>query len=103
MRNLRHIFWISPDLPKDCRAEFAAVGLLGYFMGRWEDRLADFHVEIRSGDIWGQFIQASIQADWGLQDACYALEMDMAENPWTANLKTDLSVLPCFIPRGSEP
>lgn len=99
----RHIFWISPGLPKDCRAEFAAAGLLGYFMGRWEARLADFHVEIRSGDIWGQFIQNQIMADWELMDACSDMELRMAHNPYTHNLQVDLSVLPCFIPRGTEP
>ncbi len=98
----RHIFWISPDLPKDCRAEFAATGILGYFLGIWEDRIVDYHVEIRSGDIWGQFIQRLPMADWELMEACSDMELRMAHNPCTHDLQVDLSVLPCFIPRGFE-
>ena len=89
MRNLRQVFWISPDLPRGCHAEFAATGILGYFMGRWEDR-------------WAQFIQSQVRADWELMEACSDMELRMAHNPWTTDLLTDLSVLPCFIPRGYE-
>ncbi len=84
-------------------AEGVAHGVICMFLGMWKEQVRDYNIEIRPGDVWGQLLHSSSVYDWELSAALADLELTLAQHPVTEHLQVDLSVLPCFIPRGFEP